>query len=66
MKRKKLDLLLREKEITAPQIAKILGITGQAVYSWIWGRSTPPPATMLKLMEILNVSAEEILKIFSE
>jgi plasmid maintenance system antidote protein VapI len=65
-KRKKFDLLLREREITAPKLAKDLGVTGQAVYGWVWGRGTPTPRNMIRLTKILNISAEEVLELFAE
>ena len=61
--------LLRSRNITASKLGKVLGYKDKSyttVYKWIYGESAPNAATMLKLMEILDVGAEEILRIFAE
>lgn len=61
--------LLNSRKLTAYKLAGILGYKDTSrttVYKWIYAQSEPNAATMLKLMEILNVSAEEILHIFVE
>ena len=52
--------------MTAYRLSKILGYKDHAVYKWIYGKGEPNAETMLKLTEILNVSAQEILKMFAE
>lgn len=58
--------LLKARGITAYALAKVLGYKANAVYKWIYGQGEPNAATMLKLTLILDVSAEEILRIFAE
>ena len=61
--------LLRSRNITACKLGQMLGYKDKSyttVYKWVYGQSAPNAATMLKLMEILDVSAEEILRIFAE
>lgn len=65
-KRTKFQELLKAQSITAYKLSKILGYKDHAVYQWIYGRGEPSAATMLKLTEILNVSAQEILEMFAE
>lgn len=66
-KRTLLSNLLKERGITAYKLSAMLGYKDKtAIYKWIYGKSEPNAKTMLKLSEILNVSAEEILKIFSD
>ena len=61
--------LLRSRNVTAFKLGQELGYKDKSdttVYKWVYGQSAPNAATMLKLMEILDVSAEEILRIFAE
>lgn len=61
--------LLQSRKITAYKLSKILGYKDSSrttVYKWVQGKAEPNAATMLKLTEILDVSAEEILRIFAE
>lgn len=58
--------LLQARKITAYKLSQLLGYKDRsAVYKWIYGSGEPNAATMLKLTAILDVSAEEILKIFA-
>ena len=68
-RRTRLENLLKSRKITAYKLAQRLGYkdeTRTTVYKWIYGTSEPNAATMLKLTEILEVSAQEILEIFAE
>ena len=66
-KRKKLSDLLKKRNVSAYQLSKELGYKDvTTVYKWLYGKGEPNAATMLKLMIILSVSAEEILRIFAE
>ena len=68
-RRTRLENLLKSRKITAYKLAQALGYkdeTRTTVYKWIYGISEPNAATMLKLTEILEVSAQEILEIFAE
>ncbi|MDE7330283.1 MAG: helix-turn-helix domain-containing protein [Clostridia bacterium] len=60
----KFKKLLNSKGTTCYALAKKLYVSVQTVYSWAWGRSTPNPETILKIKEILNVTAEEVLLCF--
>lgn len=62
----KFKKLLKSKKTTCYSLAKMLGVSVQTVYSWARGRSTPNPKTILQIKQILNVSAEEILRCFVE
>lgn len=64
--RKRFAALLQSRGITAYQLAKQLGRDKTSVYKWIYGIGEPNARTMLKLMMILDVSAQEILEIFAE
>lgn len=65
-KRTKFQELLKDRKMTAYRLSKILGYKDHAVYKWIYGKGEPNAETMLKLTEILNISAQEILKMFAE
>ncbi len=67
IKRKEFARVLRLRGITAYRLSQMLGYKDPYhVYKWIYGRGAPSAATMLRLMEILDVSAEEILRMFAE
>lgn len=67
VKRKQFADLLQSRNITAYKLSGLLGYRDRtAVYKWIYGKGEPNAATMLKLMKILEVSAEEILRMFAE
>lgn len=59
--------ILNARKITAYALAGRLGYKDKtAVYKWIYGRGEPNAATMMRLMEILDVSALDILRAFAE
>lgn len=58
--------ILEQKGLTSYALAKMIGYKPQTVYNWVYGHGTPEPAVMLKIMKILDISAEEILKMFAE
>ncbi|MBQ8323207.1 MAG: helix-turn-helix transcriptional regulator [Clostridia bacterium] len=60
--------LLRSRNINARKLGELLGYKDKSrttVYKWVYGKGEPNAATMLRLMEILDVSAEEILRVFA-
>lgn len=67
IKRKQFANLLQSRNITAYKLSGILGYKDRTVvYKWVYGKGEPNAATMLKLIEILEVSAEDILRMFAE
>lgn len=59
------ESLLKAKGMTAYKLSQELGYKDKyTVYKWIYGKGEPNAATMLRLTILLDVSAEEILKIF--
>lgn len=67
IKRTRFFELLKSRNITGYTLSKRLGYKERTtVYKWLYGISEPNAATMLKLMQILDVSAEEILCCFAE
>ena len=67
VKRKRFADLLRSRNITAYKLSKVLGFKDRhACYKWIYGKGEPNARMMLRLMDILDVSAEELLRIFGE
>lgn len=60
------EALLKAKGVTAYKLSQLLGYKDKsAVYKWIYGKGEPNAATMLRLMNILDISAEEILRVFA-
>lgn len=59
------EALLKSRGLTAYKLSKLLGHKDPYhAYKWIYGKGEPNAATMLRLMEILDVSGEEILRAF--
>ena len=61
--------LLHKENMTVSQLSQLLGYkdkSGSTVYKWIYRKSEPNAACMLRLCKIFNVSAEEILSIFAD
>lgn len=65
-KETKFGIFLQERSISPYALAKQLSIAPQSVYRYIWGDREPNVKTMIKLKEILNISGDEILEMFSE
>jgi len=65
-KNEKLLYLLNLNGLTAYKVAELLGYKDSSrVYKWLYCKATPNASTMLKLMEILSCSAEDILRCFA-
>ena len=64
--RERLARILEQKGMSAYALAKAVGYKPQTVYNWVYRHGTPTPTVMLKMMDILDVSAREILEIFSD
>lgn len=63
MKSKKLSRIgemLINHHLTQKQVADALGVTPQAVGRWARGESTPSPAKLKELSQLLNSSTEEL------
>lgn len=56
--------LLNSKGYTYGSLARKIDYSRQAVFSWASGRCAPDPETILKIKDILQVSAEEVLLCF--
>ncbi|MBQ3221159.1 MAG: helix-turn-helix transcriptional regulator [Clostridia bacterium] len=65
-RREKFVQILEQKGMSAYALAKVIGYKPQTVYNWVYGHGTPTPVVMLDLVEILGVSAQEILEMFAE
>lgn len=66
IKRIKLYELLEQRKMTAYSFARALNYKPQAVYNWLYGIGTPSVKVMLNIMEVLNISADEVLSLFVE
>lgn len=66
-RRKEFEKLIKDKGIKPTELAETLGYQSKyTVYKWIYGVSEPNAATMLRLMELLEISAEEVLHLFAD
>jgi DNA-binding transcriptional regulator YiaG len=53
----------REKlGLSAADYGKLLGVTGQSVYSWEQGRTRPRPTQLAKIVEIRGIGKREALR----
>lgn len=62
----RLKELRKLRGISQSVLSKALGVSQQAVGKWETGRSTPPPATVAMIAEMLGVSADYLLGVGSE
>lgn len=65
IKRKKFQKKLKELGLTGYSLGKRLGLSKAHVYMWLYGKMIPSVENLIKLKEILNVSGDEILEMFS-
>jgi len=56
----------RRKLLTQKELAQALGTNYQTVQRWESGESTPRPAAMRRLCEILGVTPDELLAAVEE
>ena len=54
----KIKVLRKEKNISQESLAKVLGVTFQAVSKWENGQATPDSTKMIRLSEVLNTDLE--------
>ncbi len=52
---------LTEHGLTQKQLAKIVGVSPQAVTNWLKGKDFPRPATLLKLAATLKINFEQLV-----
>lgn len=45
--------------LTATQLAKELGVSRQAVCSWLYGRARPSPRLMAKIEDLMGITMRE-------
>ena len=56
--------LLKEKDITASQVARRIGRNPATVNCWAVGRNTPSYNDLVKMTVVLNVSIERLVLCF--
>ena len=54
----------KKQHISQAELAAILGVTQQAVGKWESGRSSPDPATVARIAEILGTTADYLLGLY--
>ena len=59
----RLKQLRKEMSLSQKSLSEHLGVTQQAVGKWETGRSSPDPATLARLAELLETSADYLLGI---
>ena len=59
----RLKQLRKEMGLSQKSLSEYLGVTQQAVGKWETGRSSPDPATLARLAELLETSADYLLGI---
>lgn len=53
--------LIRERNISQREFAKKLGVRDSIVSMWIWGTREPRVATVIRICETFDVSADWLL-----
>lgn len=66
IKRKTFFNAMNSKGYTPQSLSKALGVSKWLVYKWLYGNSEPNVERLLELMSLLEVSAEDILRMFIE
>ena len=56
--------LLIDKDMSNTKFAEKIGVSWQTVYYWSIGRNKPSLINVLKMAELLCLSAEELYKMF--
>ena len=65
-KNENLLYLLNLNGLTVNKLSELLGYSDPSrVYKWLYNKAAPNASTMLKLTELLNCSAENILRCFA-
>ena len=64
--RKKFKQALERKGLSTYKIARLCDIDDPVAYYWLWGKTVPCIANLVKLKELLGVSGDEILEMFME
>ena len=54
----------KQKGISQAELASKLGVTQQAVGKWESGKSSPDPATVARIAEILSTTADFLLGLY--
>lgn len=65
-KRQAFEECIKASGFTKYSLGKKLGLSKSHVYQWCYGKQNPSIEILIKLKEILNVSGDEILEMFSE
>ncbi len=60
----KLKQLLKEKDMTASQLARRLKVSVTVVWKWCNDKSKPDVSYIKKIAEILSVSTDRVLECF--
>ncbi|MBQ9728206.1 MAG: helix-turn-helix transcriptional regulator [Clostridia bacterium] len=64
-KNKEFLKLLIDKDLSKVKVAQFVGVSWQTIYYWSIGRSKPSAGALIKLSEILDMSIEQLYKLFS-
>jgi transcriptional regulator with XRE-family HTH domain len=59
----KIWVIMTKKGLTPNDIKDEFGLTVQAIYKWLWGKTFPSLPQLVKLATILNVPLMELLAI---
>lgn len=57
----RLKALREKKDISQKELAKIIGVSQQAIGSWEVGRTAPAPELIIKLADYFDVSSDYLL-----
>ena len=58
---KRIKNCMKEKRIPISELANSIGVSGQSVYKWINGQSTPTLENMFQISLILKTTIDELI-----
>ena len=58
---KRIKYCMKEKRIPISELANSIGVSGQSVYKWINGQSTPTLENMFQISLILKTTIDELI-----
>lgn len=62
----KLKQLLKEKDLSAAQLSRRVGVSVYTTWKWTNNKGEPNAVHMLQIAEALNVPVEDIVRCFAE
>lgn len=56
----RLRKMRKEHHLSAPQLARLIMVSSQAIYQWEWGNTEPSLSYLISLADVFKVSLDEL------